>query len=69
MEQIKAAVAAVRNTRGLPLEETDLNLEAFDLLAWLQHWFGFQVIHHSFSFSLFRFFSGISFSYIGYGIN
>ncbi|KAJ8616668.1 hypothetical protein MRB53_036040 [Persea americana] len=42
LPEIKAAAEAVRNTRGLPIEENDLNLESFDLLDWLQHWFGFQ---------------------------
>ncbi|OVA03950.1 Glycosyl transferase [Macleaya cordata] len=43
LPEIKAAVAAVRNIRGLPSAENDLRPGAsMDLLDWLESWFGFQ---------------------------
>ncbi|XP_058095312.1 putative callose synthase 8 isoform X2 [Magnolia sinica] len=43
LPEIKAAVAAVQNIRGLPLAENHQKPRAFlDLLDWLRYWFGFQ---------------------------
>ncbi|XP_073110667.1 putative callose synthase 8 isoform X4 [Elaeis guineensis] len=43
LPEIKAAVSAVRNIRGLPLASTHQETGAYaDILEWLQCWFGFQ---------------------------
>ncbi|EHA8590235.1 callose synthase 5 [Cocos nucifera] len=43
LPEIKAAVSAVRNIRGLPLACTHQETDAYaDVLEWLQCWFGFQ---------------------------
>ncbi|XP_038985106.1 putative callose synthase 8 isoform X2 [Phoenix dactylifera] len=43
LPEIKAAVSAVRNIRGLPLASNHQETGAYaDILEWLQCWFGFQ---------------------------
>lgn len=41
--QVKVAVVALANTRGLLVSEDFHKRKAFDLFDWLQHYFGFQV--------------------------
>lgn len=62
MIQVKAAVAAVRNIRGLPSAEDFQKHGAFtDLFDFLQYCFGFQVLPNSAYFLLIFICLGFSF--------
>jgi hypothetical protein len=46
MVQIKVALAAIRNIRGLPsAQDVQKHGRVRDLFDFLQYWFGFQVIY------------------------